>query len=346
MYALDQQTGARKWRFSHDGSWAMSSPALLDDVVYSGTSDGRFVHAVAASSGEELWRYVGVGYTWSSPCVVGGTVYIGDGGGYLRAIDRASGLERWSYRVPDGVYSSPVVDNGVLFFGAEDGHVYALHGEGRLPRRAVFWDEAFTDYAVFQSHVETKVYFEQSGYELLDAEALGTFMEARVGDRIRSVVVFAMDHLPAAVAVEPTDTVLVRRYLAAGGKVVWLGLPPMSLIRDETGRITAFDRGRPAALLGVDHSKSNFDFYASLPTELGYRWGLDRGWVSSYAVDTSAAIQVLGIDENGRAGAWVREFGGPPGTGYVAMGLDHATPETLEFVRRVAEYGVVGGEGN
>jgi outer membrane protein assembly factor BamB len=342
MYALDGATGDRKWRIGHDGSWAMSSPALLGDAVYSGTSDGRFVHCVDAATGEERWRFVGVGYTWSSPGVAGGTVYIGDGGGYLRAIDRESGEERWSYRVGDGVYSSPAVAEGVGIFGSDDGNVYALHGEGDYAHRVVFWDERFTDYTILP-HLETRVYFEQAGYVVLDSEALERFMESRIEDGMTSVVVFAMDHLPDALGAEPSDTVLFRRYLASGGKVVWLGLPPMSLARDETGRITEFDRDRTATLLGVDHAESNFDFYATTPTDLGRDWGLRRGWVSSYAIGVSDEIDVLGIDENGRAGAWVRNYGGPLGTGFVGMGLNRATTANLAAVRAITEYGI--GEG-
>ncbi|MFG1691749.1 PQQ-binding-like beta-propeller repeat protein [Gemmatimonadota bacterium] len=340
MYALDQETGGRKWRVAHGGSWAVSSPAVLGQTLYSGTSDGRFVHAVDVATGEEMWRFVGVGYTWSSPCVVGDLVYIGDGAGRLRAVDRETGQERWNFPAGDGVYSSPVVADGVVYFGTEDGSVYALHGGGGYPMRAVFWDEVYQDYSLFQQDVETSAFFGLRGYSILDTEALVAFMEGRIEDRTPSVVVFALDYLPAAVAPEPSDTVLFRRYLDAGGKVVWPGLPPMFWIHDSTGRVTALDRGRPASLLGVDHSDVNFDFYASIPTEKGRSWGLERGWVSAYSVAVSPAIEPLAIDENGRAGAWLREFGGPPGTGYIAIGLDHATWEDLEIILTVAEFGL------
>jgi outer membrane protein assembly factor BamB len=341
MYALDRDTGDRKWRVSHEGSWAMSSPALLEDVLLAGTSDGRFVHAIDPTTGEERWRFVGVGYTWSSPSVVGGTVYIGDGGGYLRAIDRESGEERWSYRAGDGVYSSPIIANGVVLFGSDDGNVYALHGEGQHHHLAVYWDEEFADNTIFRSHLETKVYLEQLGYSVLDAEALGAFMESRVDDRAPSVVVFSMEYLPVSVAAEPSEAALFNRYLESGGKVVWLDLPILTLVRDDTGAITSFDRNRATEFLGVDHADFNFDFYATTPTELGQHWGLERGWVSCYSVVPSEAIEILGIDENGRAGAWIKSFGGPEGTGFVGMGMDHASVASLEAVRVVAEYGII-----
>jgi len=339
MYALDQQTGQRRWRVSHEGSWAMSAPAVSGSTLYAGTSDGRFVHAVDVESGEEVWRFVGQGYTWSSPVVAGDTVYVGDGGGPLRALDTASGAERWNFPTAGGVYSSPVVEDGAVFFGAEDGFVYALHGGGRFAHRAVFWDESLRDFNIFASSLETRVYFEQRGYTVLDGDALAGFLTSRIEDGAPSVVVFAMDHLPTGVAAGPSDPGLFGRYLEAGGKVVWPGLPPMLLARDESGQITAVDRTRSSAFTGVDYTAANFDFYASLPTDPGRRWGLTRGWVSTMAVDVADEMEVLGIDENGRAGAWVKSYGGPEGTGFVAFGILTATPGALETLWTVAEFG-------
>ena len=341
MYAFDQETGERKWRADHRVSWAMSSPAILGDVLYSGTSDGTFVHALDVGSGEELWRFVSGGYTWSSPAVVGSTVYIGDGRGRLRALDRETGDERWTFRAGGAVLSSPLVADGVVYFGSDDGGVYALHGNGSLPHRAVFWDGELRDYTLFQSHATTRAYFEEEGYRVLDAESLSEFMEERVGDGEPSVVVFAMDHLPSSVAAEPTDTVLFRRYLDAGGKVVWLGLPPMVLERDpESGQVTALDRGRASALLDVGFAAMNFDSYGAAATDLGTEWGAPTWWMTSYTIDVSPGIEVLGTDENGRAAAWVKSFGGAPGTGFVYLSGERRSLSELAAILEMAEYGM------
>jgi outer membrane protein assembly factor BamB len=344
LYSLDQETGERRWRADHEGSWAMSSAAVLDGTVYSGTSDGRFVHALDAASGNELWRFTGAGYTWSSPVVVESTVYIGDGDGYLRALDRETGEQLWSYRVGLGVYSSPVVSDGVVFFGSDDGTVYALHGEGRHPRRAVFWDEELIDFSYYDAHVETRRHLEQHGYEVLDADALADFMSARLSDGIPSVVVFAMDHLPSTVAAQPADTTLFRRYLDAGGKVVWLGFPPALIERDpETGNFVGVDRARTTQLLGVDHSSLNYDFYGAAATETGRAWGVPPWWVSWLAIDVADGIDVLALDENGKAAAWVRNYGGPAGSGFVSLAIREPRIEDLPAIRAAADYGIIGG---
>ena len=200
------------------------------------------------------------------------------------------------------------------------------------------------DFSYYDPHVETRRYLEQQGYEVLDADALADFMLARISDDVSSVVVFAMDHLPTVVAAESSDTTLFRRYLDAGGKVVWLGLPPALIERDpETGSFVAVDRARTTALLGVDHSSLNFDFYGAAATETGRGWGVPPSWVSWLAIDVSDGIDVLALDENGRAVGWARSYGGPTGTGFVSLAIREPRIEDLPAIRAVAEYGIVDG---
>jgi hypothetical protein len=343
MYALDRATGEFKWRADHSVSWAMSSPAILENVVYSGTSDGQFVHALDVTTGVERWRFDAAGYTWSSPAVAGNTVYIGDGGGYLRAIDRETGLERWSYRAGDGVLSSPVVTDEAVYFGSDDGAIYALTGEGQYPHKVVFWDSELRDFTFHQSHEAVRSYFERAGYGVLGAVDLGNFMQNRIVDGDPSVVVFAMDHVPTSIASSTSDTVLFRRYLAAGGKVVWLGMPPMLIARDpESGRYIGMSRDTSSALIGVDFGAAIFDSYGASATSLGSVWGAPTWWISSLSIVPSEAIDILGTDENGNAAAWVKSYGGPTGSGFVCISAQRHSIENLAGIRAMAEYGLVG----
>lgn len=341
MYALEQATGVRKWRISHQVSWAMSSPSVLGEALFSGTSDGDFVHRVDVGTGEEVWRFVAEGFTWSSPALVGSTVYIGDDGGNLHAVDAESGVVRWSFKAGGGVDSSPWVADGVVYFGADDGAVYAVGGDARPIHRAVFWDEEVANRTGFP-HLETRVHFEQHGYDVLDAEALISFLQVRAEDGASSVVVFAVDRMPPALAEDPLETGLLRQYLESAGKVLWLGMPPAFLGTNDAGQVIV-DRGQTQELLDVDFSASDFDFYGSMPTDLGRTWGLNRGWVSSYSVRVQEGIDVLAIDENGRAGAWVKRYGGPIGSGFVAMGLREVTPDDLDAAQALAEFGLGSG---
>ncbi len=346
LYAVDAVTGRQLWRVDHSMSWVNTSPAVADSVVFAGSSDERFLQAVDAATGRELWRLATERPVWSSPAVAGAMVYVGDGSGTIYAVDRASGKERWRYKSGRRIFSSPVIDGGVLYVGNDDGGVYAVRGAGAPLRRAVFWDTTLVRASRVVAHRELRDYLVERGYEVLDARGLASFLTQRVGDRSPSVVVFSLDHLPATVAPVAADTVLFRRYLNAGGKVVWPGIPPMVWPRDPaTGEISEYihiDRAGTARLLGVDHARSNFDNYGAVVTDDGRRWGLSGWWDSNWGVDPSGVTETLALDDNGLASSWVRSYGGPPGTGFVRIygGNWSAGGPTASFaaVQAVAEY--------
>lgn len=322
LYAIDAASGRRRWSFNHEISWVNSSPAVSGGIVYAGSSDGRFIHAVDVDTGEEIWRLETPSIVWSSPAIVAGMLYVGDGAGLIHAVDRLSGERRWSYRVGNRILSSPVPSNGILYFGSDDGGVYALRGgDEPILRRAVFWDEDLRDVVRFEGPA-VRDYLESRGYRVLDSTALAEFLEGRLADGAPSVVVFAMDRVPARVAPVASDTVLFRRYLDAGGKVVWLDWPPHLWRLDperESASLRDIDRNAPRALLGVSHEPGNFDAYGARPTEAGRRWGLDGWWLARWSVDPATVTRVLATNERGDAAAWHKSYGGPPGTGFVRI---------------------------
>jgi outer membrane protein assembly factor BamB len=348
LYAVDAATGRLAWRVDHEMSWLNASPAVSGGLVIAGSSDAHFVQAVDARTGKERWRVTTDRLVWSSAAVAGDIAYVGDAGGTLYALDRSTGAERWRHRAGRRIYSSPVPADGMLYVGNDDGAVYAVRGGTTPLRRAVFWDSAYAKANRIASHVEIRGYLADRGYEVLDAARLARFLGDRVTDRAPSVVVFAMDHLPAAVASVAADTVLFRRYLDAGGKAVWLGTPPLVWPKDVgTGDVEYIQVDRPAAsrLLGVDHAASNFDTYGCEATDVGRQWGLSGWWDASWAVDTAAVSEVLGLDERGLAAAWVKRYGGPEGTGFVRIsgaGANGGPVPNYAEIQAVAEYRPIG----
>ncbi len=91
LYALDAASGRRLWRVDHQVSWVNGSPAVARGLVVVGSSDGRFVHAVDAVTGEERWRVGTHDIVWGSPAMRPGPLHgrrrsdpgrrAGDGGG-------------------------------------------------------------------------------------------------------------------------------------------------------------------------------------------------------------------------------------------------------------------------
>ena len=286
LYAVDARTGDQKWRSAGTEAWVITSPALSGGLVLSGRSDDQYVSAVRASDGAEVWRAETRGRVFSSPLAAGDTLYVGSAGRVLYALDVATGKERWQYRAGGAIYSSPAVADGTVVFGCDDGLIYALEtGQGAPPRRAVFWDQTLVPMTSIPDHLAIRWYFEFWGYEALDSKGLAAFLTDRLADAAPSVVVFAMDYVPAAVASKPFGSSLFRRYLDGGGKVVWLGGPPFLLKRDPAtgsarfewnaavGEDEGLDFDTPRELIGVDHKGTVFDTHGLRVTPDGARWG-------------------------------------------------------------------------
>ncbi len=345
LYALSASDGKLRWRFDHEVSWVNSSAAVVGNTVYATSSDLRFVQSVDAQTGKENWRFKTEGVVWSSPAVSGSVIYVGDGTGTMYAIDRASGKELWRYNSINRLHSSPAVDQGRLYFGSENGGVYALNiGPGVALKRAVYWDAAFTKESSVRGSTMMRDFFKERGYEVLDAKALSSFLNARVSDHSASVVVFAMDRLPDEVVDQANGVALFRRYLDAAGKAVWPGLPPLLWpldIKSDGRRLTDINRVATEKLLGVGHQGGNFDSITARATPAGEKWGLTNWWLSNWSADPARELTILARDEHGLAAAWVRNYGGPEGTGFVRVPVTpspQGAPTNLLELQIAAEY--------
>jgi outer membrane protein assembly factor BamB len=127
---------------------ASSSPAVVDGVVYIGSSDGRLWAYPAGGCGQDLcteplWSSTSVAQILSSPTVSKGVVYVGSqtnfnsNNGKLNAFsaDGCGALEcppLWQGLAgPDSILeSSPAVAKGKVFIGAFDGKLYAFDSGG------------------------------------------------------------------------------------------------------------------------------------------------------------------------------------------------------------------------
>jgi eukaryotic-like serine/threonine-protein kinase len=326
LYALDANAGTLRWRYDHKISWVIGSPAVADGMVYVGSSDAHFLQALDAATGTEKWRTDAASTVWSSPAVAGTNVYYGDGAGRLHIGDRASGKDLAIFRTGAAIHSSPVVDGNLVVFGSEDGGVYAVRVSDTPPvKRAVFFDSTYLKISQIQNSAELSRYFANRGYAVLNAHALAEFLEARIADRAPSVVMFAIDALPKELTSAPVASSLFRRYLDSGGKVVWSGLPPMiwpvELDKERSG-LQEIVWNAPSLLLGVNHDAALFDVRTVRATDDGKRWGLPARSRTAWSVAPASVSTVLGLDDMGLAASWVKNYGGPEGTGFVRVPVD------------------------
>ncbi len=346
LYALDRQTGRERWKYAHEEtSWIIASPAVRDSLVVDASSDAHFVHALRVRDGSEVWRLKTLHSIWGSPVIAGDAVFVpegaydGSGRGLIRALDLATGTERSRYVLAGPVLSTPAVAAGMLVAGSDDGNVYAL-GLGSALQRAVFWDTTAVHHGLGRTGPLIHDHFRGRGYAVVDANQLAEWMTARIADRSRSVVVFAIDHAPRQVAANSADTTLFRRYLEAGGKIVWTGLPPRMWVPNSAGQysLTTFGLGGTAELLGVNVWVEPWDRYGALPSEAGRQWGLSGPWSTAWSSEVVSGTLVLARDERGYAAAWVKGYGGEPGAGFVQVGRPEWDEPALRQLAIVAEY--------
>lgn len=322
LYALDRATGTLRWRNDHGTSWVITSVAVANGVVYAASSDAAFVQALDAKSGAELWRTPTGVPVWSSPALTPSAVIVADHAGRIRALDSANGRVLWTFRTAARVLSSPIVAGDLVVVGSSDGGIYALRIGDGAPLRAVH--APGSDLEKFLAHRD---------YRPLDDTALAAFLNERIDDRQPSVVAIKGDSAPPAIVTGGSSS-LLRRYLDAGGKVVWSGIPPAMWPAGEAGKrsMLAIDYAATAAILAVDHSKSTFDDRRATATPAGLRSGLPERWLAEWSVPPNAVTLVLATDEWGLAASWLKSYGGPDGTGFVRA------PDDLDSIYRLAEY--------
>ncbi len=134
VYALDERTGALRWKFE-TGNVVHASPAVAGGTVFIGSWD-RYFYALDAQTGTLRWKFatgedrdvynqVGIA---GSAAVVDGTVYFGCRDSHFYALDARSGALRWR-RDHHGswVIASPAVDGRtVLYTTSDERRFYAI----------------------------------------------------------------------------------------------------------------------------------------------------------------------------------------------------------------------------
>ena len=127
FYALDADDGKTIWENNNIGA-VSSKPAFFDEAVYCGSHNGK-VYAFNSEDGSLKWSYTTNDEIYSSPTIDDNTLYIGSNDGYLYAIDASNGKNMWAYKTDGPVCSSPLVYDNIVYFGSWDNNLYALNSD-------------------------------------------------------------------------------------------------------------------------------------------------------------------------------------------------------------------------
>lgn len=350
FYALNAETGSLLWKVDEEGPW-YTKAAAFKDTIFAASSDGRFIQALDVSTGKEKWKFFAEDLIFSQPIINDGILYVGSHDSYLYAVDIENGRLLKSLKTEDAVLSSPVVDQGILYFGSDDGWLYAFRCHSTSVRqerkgyKAVYWDPGMdakaNRYLNFEEQ-EVLLYLKNKGYDVLNASTLVSFMEERIREKASGVVVLLSINLPYAVFdASESEPSLFRRYLEAHNSFVSIQSASY-LVTSKEGEDKIFIPQDLPKILGLSlevfqHAFFYYDSYISHPTEEGKKLGLPHWWSSGFGIDPGEVDTILGLDEHGRATAWIKNIGGSERSGFIRIWGGKNFPKNLSFITNAAE---------
>lgn len=343
LYCIDAN-GKFVWKMDHHISWVISTVAIKDSFVVTGTSDGHFVQAVNLNSGKEIWRTQTNTLFWSSPLIVGNKVYIGGFDGNEFCLDLATGKRISKFQTNGTVLSSAVFDGEHLYVGSDDGYLYSLsgHKDNRLPadklKRYVFYEKGINTYFQNGSDLKIKNYLAGSGYKLLNADSLIALLSGNANQN--TIIVFASDYFPKRI-IENGENSLLRKFLDAGGRVVLTGINPLVYIIDEQDKQpVGFNVPAADTVLGIKYDQNDTrsfgGLFSSFPTEKGKKFGLPDFWTSMLEISPEKVDVVLGKNENGLASAFIKNY--KNGGKFIQTYFDADAPANLDAILKLSEW--------
>ena len=125
--ALDQNTGAVRWKFTA-GDIINASPTVGPDGSVYVTCRDHNVYALDGKTGAKLWQFATAGRLATRPAVAGGMVYVGtsDKDRKVVALDAKTGAKKWEQATQTSASSPALGPNGMVYVSA--GKLYALDG--------------------------------------------------------------------------------------------------------------------------------------------------------------------------------------------------------------------------
>jgi len=222
-----------------------------------------------------------------------------------------------------------------LSIGTTQGAYFAAYWDGNYP----------TGWAAESVTIELRDYFDDAGYDILDADQLKAWMDARIADQAQSVVVFCKDIVPDTVAEENSADCTLRKYLDAGGKAVWYSDMPMYYQGSSNGTSVTWAEAGMANILDIPGSAWTNDTGTTVTiTAEGTDWGLTTAWTSNRWTPSDDTFTVLSTDGSGNVAGYAKHFvPGDTGAGFVRIWDFPVTAiPNIEDIQRVAEYGMGG----
>jgi WD40 repeat protein len=357
LYLLDLKTGKEVWRYAHPNSWVLSTD-IHNNKVFGGSGVAAFIHANDLKTGKVLWRFKTASPIYASYTFANDLMYFTDMlTGNVYGLDPETGKQKWLFPMGHQSFSTPVVSGEIVYCASDEGLLYAVNGTtGKNDafvnaRRIVYYEGNKSDsafhYLNFGIDAWIRDYLVRQGYELINSpDKLAAFMNSKLDGAARTVVVFSDNKVPNELVEEESDKALIRRYLNAGGKVVFMSTAnPLFFLTDPKSGVlrSAQNLDRASKVFDIKFPTQDFGagFYYSPYTKEGQRLGL-LGYTKAYwPLDPKQITTALALDENGKTPCWIKNYGGPDGSGLMTFSFVPVFVLPDFFPMRAAiEYGI------
>jgi hypothetical protein len=220
------------------------------------------------------------------------------------------------------------------------GGLAQVHAQDVQWIKAAYWDERYgTGWADLASSIVVRDGLAAAGYEVLDADQLKTWMQDRIKDKKYSVVVMCKDWGPDTVCETMSATCTLRKYLDAGGKIVFYADIPFYYQGAKDGTSVTWGEAGANAILGIGNVSVWDSGTTTTITKAGEKWGLSTTWASvrPYAANSPGFV-VLATDGSGNAAAWQKSYAkNDTFRGFVRLWDRGGYPPVAEIIK-VAEY--------
>jgi outer membrane protein assembly factor BamB len=160
FYAVDANTGKQLVTLKFDNN-RLSAPAALGQVAFFGTSSGK-VYAYDTATRSMKWTYEGQGsFSYSSPVIDDGVVYICGAGDGIVALAADTGAVKWRIKADQMLYRPAIKGDNLVVYGVEgmllslDKKTGARNWQTKLGRN--FGGTAILDDQVFVKHDQGEI---------------------------------------------------------------------------------------------------------------------------------------------------------------------------------------------
>ncbi|HLK29547.1 MAG TPA: PQQ-binding-like beta-propeller repeat protein [Puia sp.] len=342
LYCLNADDGKFIWKISHEPSWIMSTAAIKDSFVITGTSDGRFVQALNLETGKEIWKHHTALAVWASPLINNDKIYTGGFDGQLLCLDLKTGNRISEFCTQGIIFSSPVINDSMLYVGSDDGNLYALKGRKNVTvntslKRFVYYENKMPVY--FHGSCETRIknYLAANDFKVIAVDTLATLF-AQTAEAKNTVIVADGFYFPKTLW-EGNEKSLLRKYLDAGGRLVFIGNNPLFFEVDEKTKEINLSIPRTDSVLGVhvggNDTRAYGGLFPALATEKGKEYGLPDFWVTNFGIDEKQVDIVLGKNENGQVSAYIKKYNN--GGRLIQIYINENLPVNLDAIIKLSE---------